>query len=84
MKSSGVKLKGRGLKFYIDKDFNAFDTVKLINVLIINYRLSCTITFEGSLVYACPSSAGIMYKDKFFIYIFRSSLDNLEKIINLA
>lgn len=82
--SSGVKLKGRGLKLYIDKDFNALDTVKLINVLIIKYRLSCTIISEGSLAYTCPGSAGIMYKDKFVIYISRSSLDLLEKVIDLA
>ena len=84
MKSSSVKLKGRGIKLYIDKDFNALDTVKLINVLIIKYRLSCTIISEGSLSYACPSSAGIMNKDKFVIYISRSSLDLLEKVIDLA
>lgn len=58
---SGIRLKERGIK--IDNNFNnLFDTVKLINVLIIKYRLHCNLLLE---------------KDKHIIYIYRSSLDTL-------
>ena len=59
--SSGIKLKGRGLNLYIDKDYNIFDAVKLINVLIIKYRLHCKIMSLDN-------------KKRFFIYIYRSSM----------
>jgi len=68
VKSSGVRLKGRGLILYIDKDYNIIDTVKLINVLMIKYRLHCYIMSLGD------------SKNRFAIYIFRSSLDLLEKL----
>lgn len=67
VKSSGVKLKGRGLMLYIDKDYDIIDTVKLINVLMIKYRLQCNIKSLGG------------SKNRFAIYINRSSfvlLDN--------
>nr|YP_009945120.1 LAGLIDADG endonuclease [Monilinia laxa]QOE17484.1 LAGLIDADG endonuclease [Monilinia laxa] len=59
--SDGTRLQGRGIK--LGADFNGtFDTIKLINVLIIKYRLCCNLQLE---------------KDKHSIYIYRSSLNTL-------
>lgn len=43
--ASGIVLKGRGLKISTDS-FNISDTVILINVLIIKYRLRCNLLLE--------------------------------------
>lgn len=58
---SGIRLKGRGIRLYTNFN-NLFDSVKLINVLIIKYQLRCNLLLE---------------KDKHIIYIYRSSLDTL-------
>ena len=62
---AGLSLQGRGIKL-CTKFNNIFDTVKLINVLIIKYRLRCNLLLE---------------KDKHSIYIYRSSLNTLLMII---
>lgn len=58
---SGISLQGRGIKLCTSFN-NISDTVKLINVLIIKYRLRCNLLIE---------------KDKHSIYIYRSSLNTL-------
>ena len=58
---SGISLQGRGIKLCTNFN-NISDTVKLINVLIIKYRLRCNLLIE---------------KDKNSIYIYRSSLNTL-------
>jgi hypothetical protein len=58
---SGFKLQGRGLILYTNY-FNTIDVVKLINILIIKYRLECRLLFV---------------KNKPCIYIYRDSLGNL-------
>ena len=58
---SGISLQGRGIKLYTNFN-NIFDSVKLINVLMIKYRLRCNLILE---------------KDKYSIYIYRSSLNTL-------
>jgi len=62
---SSVKLKGRGIEISI-YGFNIMDTVKLMNVLIIKYSLHCNLLSSN---------------DKTRIYIYRSSLEHLIKII---
>ena len=84
------------MKLYIDENFNILDAVKLINVLIIKYRLRCTIMSERSLsgilyplspnLFVAPpqmrnKELNIRNKDKFVIYIYHSSLDDLENIL---
>lgn len=64
MASSKI-LRGRGLILCTD-NFNIVDVVKLINVLIIKYRLHCNLLLE---------------KDKPRIYIYRSNMDKLIMII---
>lgn len=59
--SSGFRLQGRGLILYTNY-FNTVDVVKLINVLIIKYRLQCKLLFV---------------KNKPCIYIPRNYLGNL-------
>nr|QBM31568.1 hypothetical protein [Arthrobotrys musiformis] len=66
VKGGSLKLQGRGIILYTD-GFNLIGVVKLINVLIIKYRLNCNLLMENN-------------KPK--IYIFRSSLNNLITIIN--
>nr|QBM09620.1 hypothetical protein [Dactylella sp.] len=66
VKGGSLKLQGRGIILYTD-GFNLIGVVKLINVLIIKYRLNCNLLIENN-------------KPK--IYIFRSSLNNLITIIN--
>lgn len=66
VKGGSLKLQGRGIILYTN-NFNVIDVVKLINVLIIKYRLNCNL---------------LMVKNKPRIYIFRSSLNNLMMIIN--
>lgn len=63
--SSGVILKGRGIILCTDY-FSISDVVKLINVLIIKYRLHCNL---------------LLVKDKPRIYIYRNCVDNLRMII---
>jgi len=58
---SGISLQGRGIKLCTNFN-NIFDNVKLINVLMIKYRLRCNLILE---------------KDKYSIYIYRSSLNTL-------
>lgn len=65
---SGVKLKGRGLILSTD-GFNIPDTVKLMNVLIIKYSLRCNL---------------LIVNNKTRIYIYRSSLEDLIRIIKLV
>ena len=62
---SGISLQGRGIKLYTNFN-NVFDTVKLVNVLMIKYRLRCSLRLE---------------KNKHIIYIYRSSLNTLLMII---
>lgn len=62
---SGISLQGRGIKLYTNFN-NIFDTVKLVNVLMIKYRLRCSLRLE---------------KNKQIIYIYRSSLNTLFMII---
>ena len=62
---SSVKLKGRGILISI-YDFNVIDTVKLINILIIKYSLHCNLLISS---------------DKKKIYIYRSSIEHLIRII---
>lgn len=79
--SSGIKIKGRGLKLYIDNDFNIIDAVKLINVLIVKYRLNCTILSEGKPLNnkdGLKNNTGLY---RLVIYIYRSSLSQIEKFI---
>ena len=65
---SGVKLKGRGLILYTDS-FNIPDTVKLMNVLMIKYSLRCNL---------------LIVNNKTRIYIYRSSLEYLIRIIKFV
>lgn len=62
---SGIRLKGRGLKLCTNS-FNIPDTVRLINVLIIKYRLNCRLLLEN---------------DKPIIYIYYNSIYTLEQFI---
>lgn len=62
---SSVKLKGRGIRISTD-NYNIPYTVKLINVLIIKYSLQCNL---------------LISKNKTTIYIYRSSLGCLIKIM---
>ena len=66
VKGGSLKLQGRGIILHTDR-LNLIGVVKLINVLIIKYRLNCNLLIENN-------------KPK--IYIFRSSLNNLITIIN--
>jgi len=63
---SGVKLQGRGLLIYVDS-FSIPEVVRLINVLIIRYRVVCNMQ---------------LYKDKRRIYIYHSSIDTLRTHVN--
>lgn len=63
--SSGIVLQGRGFILCTDC-FSIRDVVKLINVLIIKYRLHCNLH---------------LFKGKPHIYLYRSSVDNLMTII---
>jgi hypothetical protein len=62
---SGTKLQGRGLRLYLDS-YNIPEVVTLINVLIIKYRLVCTLQQD---------------KDKPRIYIRSSSMETLRTIV---
>ena len=62
---SGTKLQGRGLRLCLDS-YNIPEVVTLINVLIIKYRLVCTLQQD---------------KDKARIYILRSSMETLRTIV---
>ena len=65
---SGVKLKGRGLILSTD-GFNIPDTIKLMNVLVIKYSLRCNL---------------LIVNNKTRIYIYRSSLEYLIRVIKLV
>lgn len=65
IRGSSVRLQGRGLILCTDY-FSISDVVKLINVLIIKYRLQCNL---------------LLVKGKPRIYIYRSCMDNLMIII---
>lgn len=59
--SNLTRLQERGIKLGINFE-DILDTIKLINVLIIKYRLRCNLQIE---------------KDKYSVYIYRSSLNTL-------
>jgi hypothetical protein len=62
---SGIKLQGRGLLLCTDS-FNLPDVVLIMNVLIIKYRLLCTLQLN---------------KDKYIVYIYRSSMVILRTLL---
>lgn len=66
--SGSIRLQWRGLMFYTDC-INVVDVVKLVNVLIVKYRLQCNL---------------VLVKNKLIIYIaYRSSMYTLIRIIKL-
>lgn len=44
---SGISLQGRGIKLCTNFN-NIFDTVTLVNVLMIKYRLRCSLRLENN------------------------------------